>query len=495
MRAPRSRSSSSFSPIRRKGTLVGLTHWPRVWAVRSLSDWLRRYLPLARGAEQGVHGHRSDPPSPLTPQPEEGAVPFHPQPDGALSILTRHQTFEALAFPDFRLLWMSQLGSAMGLWMDQVTRGWLMYDLTGSAFDLGLVNAVRIIPIIFLSPLAGTMADRYGRKTQLIADQMTNATVNFILAALVLTGHVQPWHVYATGFIVAVLQVFQQPARQALVPETVDRAHLTNAIGLNSMVFNGSRSVGPAVSGVIVALVGPGGSYVVQGLIYVIASQWTAQLHVPNKPPMRAMGLNAKPTSFFASTIQGWRYIRHDPIIRSGMIASMLPAFMGQPFTILLPVFATDVLHVGPEGQGFLLTCMGIGALCSAFLIASVGDRLPKGKLMTVGMSVYGLAMLGFAHSLWFPLSLALMVLVGLCNVMTNALVQTVVQAHSPPELRGRIMGVFQQNQVLINVGALLAGAFASRWGAQTAVEIMGISLVSSAAAVFVAVPTIRTIR
>jgi MFS family permease len=381
------------------------------------------------------------------------------------------------------------------MWMDQVTRGWLMYDITGSALDLGLVNAVRLLPIIFLSPLAGVMADRYGRKTQLIADQLTNAAVNFLLAMLVITHQVQPWHVYATGFLTAILQVFQQPARQALVPETVDRAHLTNAIGLNSLVFNASRALGPAVAGAIVALVGAGGSYIVQGLIYIFASQWTAQLRVPNKPPMRASGLNAQASSFGSSAIQGWRFVLHNPIIRAGIIASMLPALMGQPFTVLLPVFASDVLDVGPQGQGLLLTCMGVGAVCSAFLIASVGDKLPKGKLMTAGMTTYGLAMLVFARSAWFPLSLAIMVAIGLCNVMTNALVQTVVQAHSPPELRGRVMGVYQQNQLLINVGALLAGVFASLWGAQVSVEIMGASLVTAAVAAFIAIPTIRAIR
>ena len=436
--------------------------------------------------------------SPLQCDAEEVGLNADMRPEeagGLLGILTRYPTFDALRYREFRLLWMGQLSSSMGMWMDQVTRGWLMYDLTGSAFDLGLVNAMRLLPILLLSPLAGTMADRYGRKTQLISDQLTNASINFLLGTLVITGHVQPWHVYATGFVAAVLQVFQQPARQAMVAESVGRSHLTNAIGLNTMVFNLSRSIGPAVSGAVVAIMGPGGSYIIQGFIYVFASQWTAQLRIPNKPPTSATGVNAKPVSFAESTIQGWRYILGNPTIRSGMIASMIPALLGQPFAVLLPVFARDVLEVGPEGQGFLLTFMGIGAVISAVLVASVGDRLPKGKLMTAGMTWYGLALIVFSHSLWFPLSLAMMLTIGLCNVATNALVQTVVQAHSPPELRGRIMGAFQQNQLLSNLGALLAGLIASTWGAQAAVEIMGISLVSSAVAVFAAVPTVRALR
>src|SRR5581483_5034313 len=169
----------------------------------------------------------------------------------------------AFQFREFRLLWASQFTIAMGQWMDQVARGWLLYDITGSTVQLGLVGTLRIFPLIFLSPIAGTMADRYGRKTQMVASQMVNGLANLVLGFVILQGHIEPWHVYTTGIVAATVQVFQLPARQAMVPESVDRAHLTNAIGLNSIAFNISRSLGPAISGAIVAAVGPGGSYIV----------------------------------------------------------------------------------------------------------------------------------------------------------------------------------------------------------------------------------------
>ncbi|MEA2640147.1 MAG: hypothetical protein QOF51_1541 [Chloroflexota bacterium] len=416
-------------------------------------------------------------------------------PGGPLGLLARTTTFEALRFREFRLLWIGQLGSSMGQQMDTVTRGWLIYDLTGSALQLGLINLMRLFPFLFLGPLAGTAADRYGRKTQLMVDQLSNAVLNFILAALVITGHVQPWNVYVTGFLVAVLQVFQQPARQAMVPEAVDRAHLTNAIGLNSMAFNGSRTIGPAVSGVIIFFVGTGGSYLLQGVIYVLTSQWTMQLRLPNKPPMRAAGVNATSTSVMASTLEGWRYIVHDPPIRTGMVIQYTSQLLGFPFVALLPIFARDVLHTGPDGQGLLLTAMGIGAFGSAALVASIGDRLPKGYLMIGGVMAFGIGLIAFSQSLLFPLSLVLMLLVGICNVYSGALVQTVVQAKSPPELRGRIIGVFQQGQVLFQLGGFLTGLTASHIGAQRTVELMGASLVVCAAAIFVGMPTVRTIR
>jgi MFS family permease len=193
--------------------------------------------------------------------------------------------------------------------------------------------------------------------------------------------------------------------------------------------------------------------------------------------------------------MEGWRYIIHAPIIRSAILVSYIQALMGVPFALLLPIFARDVLRIGPDGQGFLLTAMGVGALGTAFAIASVADRLPKGWMLVGGILTYGLGLTAFAFSLIFPVSLAAMIVIGCSGVTAGALVQTVVQAHSPPELRGRILGVFQQSQIMTTVGGLLAGWMASLIGAQETVAIMGVGLILSAVAIMVAMPTIRSIR
>src|SRR5438093_3375373 len=200
------------------------------------------------------------------------------RPPVARGPLAHVHTFDALRFRDFRLLWLGQATNGLAQWMDQVTRGWLMYDLTNSPLQLGLVSAIRAVPLILFSVLAGVVADRYGRKAQLVISQVTNAVLNFILGFLVLTGQVHPWHVYATGILAGVVMAFQQPARQAMLSDLVDEAHLTNAIGLNSMVFNASRSIGPAIAGLIIASHGTAGSYIIQGLIYALATIWTLQL-------------------------------------------------------------------------------------------------------------------------------------------------------------------------------------------------------------------------
>jgi MFS family permease len=402
------------------------------------------------------------------------------------------RTFEALQFREFRLLWFGQFTTAMGQWMDQVARGWLLYDLTGSTVQLGLVGALRAVPLLLLSPVAGTLADRYGRKTQLIAAQTINALANIVLGALILSGGVHAWHVYATGLVAATVQVFQQPARQAMLPESVDSAHLTNAIGLNSLVFNMSRSLGPAAAGALIALVGPGGSYLAQGALFGLSTLWTVQLRLPNLPPSTA---GSRPRSLAASTWEGWRYVATQPTIRTGMIVSIVAAFFGMSSTTLLPVFARDILDVGPTGQGLLLTAMGIGAVMSAFFIASVGDDLPKGMLMIAGVTVYGLSVVGFSASPWLSVSIAFMVVTGVCNVASNALVQTVLQAESAPEMRGRVMGAYQQHQLFIVAGGLLAGALASVWGAPLTVGAFGTACSLGAIAVFFAIPRVRSIR
>jgi MFS family permease len=408
--------------------------------------------------------------------------------------VSRVPTFSALQFREYRLLWLGQVGNSMGQWMDRVARGWLMYDLTGSAAQLGFVTAVQALPVLFLSPLAGALADRSNRKIQLIAAQLINGAMNAILATLIVTGHIALWHIYVTGLVNGIVQVFQQPARQSMVPEAVGRENLTNAIGLNTMVFNGARSLGPAIAGLLIGLVGPAGSYFTQAAMYLVASFWTFQIRLPGRAPGAATK-SGRQSGVLQSTKEGWRYIFGHETIRAGIIVSFLPALLGMPFSALLPVFAKDVLQAGPEGQGLLLTAMGIGALIGAFLIASFGDRLPKGNLMMAGVICYGLGELGFALSHWFGVSLGFMVLLGLCNVSSNALVQTVVQAEAAPEMRGRVMGAFQQNQVLITVGSMTVGALADVFGAQPAVTMMGMACILSALVVYVAIPHIRTIR
>jgi MFS family permease len=383
----------------------------------------------------------------------------------------------------------------MGQWMDQVARGWLLYELTGSPLQLGLVSMLRIFPLILLAPIAGTMADRYGRKTQMIVSEVINGLANVLLGVLILQGHIEPWHVYATGIIASTVQVFQLPARQAMVPESVDRAHLTNAIGLNAIAFNVSRMLGPTAAGAMIYFIGPGGSYLTQGLIFFASSFWVLQLRLPNKPPMARRTGGRFEESFFQSTVDGWRYVTRHVTIRTAFIISFVISFFGFSATTLLPVFAKDILQAGSTGQGLLLGAMGVGAVISAVFVATAGDTIPKGMIIVGGVTIYGLGVLGFAVSTWLLLSMVLMVVLGICNVASNTVIQTVLQGDSEPEMRGRVMGAYQQHQVLIAIGGLVAGIIAEVSGAQFTVGLYGAACAVGALAVFIFFPHIRSIR
>lgn len=405
------------------------------------------------------------------------------------------RTFEALHYHEFRLLWLGQGCTAMATWMDQVARGWLLYELTSSPLQLGLVRGLGAIPMLFLSPIAGTAADRYDRKMQMIVSQVVDGLLHGTVAVLILTGQIQPWHVYATAFGTAAVQTFQNPARQAMVSDAVPLAHLTNAIGLNSVFFNLSRSTGPAIAGLLIALVGTGGSYVAQAALYLFATLWTVALPSALRFPAGPGPQGVRRQSFVYSTVEGWKFGWTNETVRAALLITMSASLFTIPFTTLLPVYARDILEVGATGQGFLLTAMGVGALCSAVLIASLGDQLPRGILMLGGVGLYGISVVALSASPWFPLSLAVMLVVGLFHVSSHALVQTVIQTYSPAQLRGRTMGIFQQSHVILTIGSMLLGGLATVWGAQWAMAAMAAAGALAAAAIFLVIPSARLIR
>ncbi|MET0503653.1 MAG: MFS transporter [Candidatus Binatia bacterium] len=414
---------------------------------------------------------------------------------GPLAFVLRFKTFEALRHREYRLIWYGQVFASMGTWMDQVTRGWLIYELTDSALQLGLVRGVQAIPMLLLSPVAGSAADRYSRKMQVVTTQTADGILFAALALLIFTGLIQPWHVYVTAVLMAIVQTFLQPARAALISDAVPPKNLTNAIGLNAVVFNAARSTGPALAGVLIAKFGTGGAYAVQALFFFMATIWTAQLGSARKAADGTRNPSGHKESFGQSIVEGWKFSWRNEVVRTALLIVMFVSLFIGPFTTLLPVFARDILHVGAAGQGLLLTAMGVGALCSAVLIASAGDRLPRGIIMLGSVMLYGFFTVMFAASPWFWLSVVLMVIIGLCHVHSHALVQTVIQSYSPAEFRGRTMAIFHMSQVVLTVGAMLFGALSSMLGAQWAVASMAAVGALIMIGISLALPAARSIR
>ena len=407
--------------------------------------------------------------------------------------LLRLRAFEALGYRDFRLLWFGHVFASMAFWMDQVSRGWLIYELTDSTVQLGLVRGVQAIPILLLSPIAGSAADRYSRKMQILIAQIIDGSMLAALAVLILTGLIEPWHIYATAFGMAMVQTFQQPARAAIVADVVPGGNLTNAIGLNSIIFNVARSTGPALAGVLIATSGTGGAYATQAAFFLLATYWTVRLRQTDGS---ASSHRHGGVSFGRSIIDGWKFSWQNEIVRAGLLITILASLFIVPFMTLLPVFARDILAVGASGQGLLLTAMGVGALTSAVILASFGDRIPRGVFMLGGVIVNGLGVVVFAFSPWFNLSMFMMVIAGCTTVCSHALVQTVLQTYSPPEFRGRTIALFHMgSQVVFTVGSMLIGALAAVWGTQWAVASMGIAGVLAMAGIQLVLPRTRHIR
>lgn len=365
----------------------------------------------------------------------------------------------------------------MGIWMDQVTRSWLIYQLTDSPLQLGAVNAVRGIPLLLFGAIAGVVADRYGRKAQLVIAQVVNAILNIILATLVLTNHIQPWHVYVTGFLSGTVQAFQQPARQVLINDLVGDKYLLNAISLNSAALNLSRSFGPALSGIVISGLGVDMSYYAQALLYIIATVWTVQIRIP-ETKLASVSATGNTQSFFGSAREGFSYVFANKMILALMVLGLAPTVLGMPFTSLMPVFAADVFGGGSDTQGMLLTMFGIGAVTGALSIASLGQRQGNGKLLMIGALGFGLFLALFARSPLLWMAAVFILLAGLSNSGFATQNQTILQTITPANIRGRVIGIYLLDRALTPLGSILAGTLAEFLGAPMGVMLMGLSCV-----------------
>lgn len=411
--------------------------------------------------------------------------------DAALKL----RALEALNYRDFRLLWYGQVFTSMATWMDSIARGWLIYELTNSSFQLGLVRGVQAIPTLLLSPIAGSAADLYSRKTQILIAQIVDGLLYAWVAVMIITGDIQPWHVYVTSLGLATVQAFQLPSRSSMVSDSVPPNCLTNAMGLNAVVFNSARSAGPALAGVLIAFYGTAGSYSVQALFYLLATVWTIMLRAEQRTSGTGRAHAAHGESFGQNILEGWKFSWKNYEVRVGLLVVSIAMFLLIPFTTLLPVFARDILQVGARGQGILLTCMGIGALFSSVLVAFVGDRMPRGLFMIGGVGLYGILLVIFAASSSFGLSMALMFMIGLCHVTSHALIQIVIQSYSPSEFRGRTMAIFHMTQVILVIGAMFVGGLASLIGARWAATWMSVAGTAAMIAIYVLMPRARRIK
>ena len=385
-------------------------------------------------------------------------------------------TFRSLHYRDYRLLWIGTLFASSAQWVQQITVGWLAYQLTGSAFMLGAVNGARALPLLFLAPFGGVAADRVDRKALMFWTQILLMVSSVAMAAIVLAGHVQVWHLLAYMAITGVAWAFNNPVRQSVVPNMVPREDLMNALALNSVGFNITRIVGPTIAGILIAEVGAGENFLIQAAAYVAMAAIVIPMYIP------AMK-RATDASVRENLKDGANYVWRHATLRTMLVLALVPMVIGLPYTALMPIFAKEVLHSGAGGYGLLMSAVGVGAVIGTLTLASFGTVQRKGLVVLGAIFMLGASLIAFSLSRSFELSLVLMVVTGAAQMVYMTTNQTVLQLLIPDEMRGRVMGIYMLNQGLVPFGSLLAGALADATSAPTAVLIMGILVCFMAAA------------
>lgn len=398
--------------------------------------------------------------------------------------------FSSLRHRNYRLWFWGQMVSLFGTWMQVTAQGFLIYELTRSSAYLGYVGFAAGLPSWFLMPLGGVIADRVRRRTLLIITQTSMMALAFILAALSFLHVVQPWHVVLLAFLLGIANAFDAPARHAFVPDMVGREDLTNAIALNSTIFNSGTAIGPAVAGITYALVGPAWCFMINGVSFI------AVIAALSRMRLKAGEREVSQSSAFQDLKEGFGYVLGHPMIRTLISLIVVTSLFGVSFAVLLPAWAVKVLGGDATTNGWLQSARGVGALIGALLIASLGRFDFKGRLLTLGSFVFPLLVLAFSFVRWLPLSLAVLMGTGVGVIfifnLANALVQTLVR----DELRGRVMGLYSLTFFgFLPIGALWIGTMAQRFGETAAVLVNASIMLVLCTAIAVSVPELRRLK
>lgn len=398
--------------------------------------------------------------------PREAPPSAGPDPGAARGGLRR--TFAALRHPNYRLWFGGQLVSMIGTWMHGMAQGFLVYELTRSSAYVGYVSFAAGLPAWLFMLGGGVIADRVSRRSLLVVTQTAAMLLALVLAVLTLGGWVRPWHILALSFGQGVALAFDAPARQAFVVDLVAREELTNAIALNSMIFNSATTLGPALAGVLYALVGPGWCFAINAASFVAVVGALLRMRLPPPTAPRRTSRSA-----LAELREGLRYAIGHSVIRLLLVGEAAVSLLGVSAMTLMPAWAVKVLHGHARTNGLLLSARGIGSLAGAAFVASRPPGSARGRLLAVGSLLLPASLLVFAALRWLPLSLLSLVAVGLGVMICFNSLNALVQGHVRDELRGRVMSIYTLTFFgLMPIGALIAGSLAVPLGEPTTVVL-----------------------
>ncbi len=380
--------------------------------------------------------------------------------------------FSSLRHRNYRLLWFGNLVSISGDWMDQVAFSWLVYSMTHSTVALAMVNVCRAGPILFFTLIGGVVADRFERRRLMFTTQTVSMLFAFLLAGLLSAGLLQVWMAFAIAVARGVTNSFNQPARQSLISELVPVEDLPNAVGLNSATLNLTRVIGPAIGGILIATIGVGGAFYLNGASFIAVLISLAMMRFPEQKARRATA------GIFSDLSAGLRYLRGETALRTLVILALLPMVLGQPYQTMLTVFAKDVFESGGLGLGILQSTAALGALCGAMKVASSRNTKRFNREMLIGLAGFGGFLVIFAFSPSMLFAVPALIAAGFCNQTYQTSNNTLVQMNVSEEYRGRVLSTLFLQRGMVPLGTMFAGIATTAIGPRATVAVMASSLV-----------------
>jgi len=383
------------------------------------------------------------------------------------------RVFKAFHYRDFRILWIGACTSTIGTWMQEVAQNWLVLQLTGSPFLLGLDAFLGDIPIFLFSLVGGVMADRFDRRYILIGSQVVQMISAALLATLIWTNRVQVWEILALSFVVGTAQSFGGPAYSALVPSLVEKQDVPNAIALNSIQFNLARVIGPVVGGLAMKYAGAGWCFALNSLSFLAVIISLLRLHINFSPPRTG-------ESVMTSMKQGFTFIRAQGAMTTLILIAFCMTFLGIPTIAFLPVFAKMVFGRGEMTYTWFLAASGLGSITGALTVAWLGDVHNKGRVALGALVAMGIGMVGFSQSKSILLSCVMLYFTGAVLMCAFAMIASLVQLITPNDMRGRVMSVYNVAfRGGMPFGEIATGWLVPIWSAPTVLTINGIALLS----------------
>ncbi|MGQ9573589.1 MAG: MFS transporter [Dehalococcoidia bacterium] len=420
-------------------------------------------------------------------------------PDGAATVVPQRlvahagaagwqRTFASLRLPTYRWFWSGLLAYFLGSQMDMIARGYLAFDLTGSATALGMVSIAWGIPLLFLSLVGGALADRMEKRDVLVAAQSAMAVAAVITAVLVQTDLIRIWHIVMLGFFLGVVWSFAIPARQAMVPELVSDRDIINALALNNSAINTSRIVGPSLAGGLIAIPLLG----VAGVYYLIAILYTLSALTLLRIPRSGLMAGRRHERMWQGIATGLRYVVSTPALAVLIGIACVAIILGMPYQTLLPAFADEVHDVGAVGLGVMNTVAGLGAIIGSLLIAYFATYPHRATLQLVLGVALGVGVFLFGSAPSFALALPALALIGLTFNGYLTINNTLIFNHSRRDLHGRVMSVYMLTWSLMPLAALPMSVLADVVGPQPTVATAGVLVALFIAGVAVFYPAYR---